>query len=126
MRDRPRTPYGHGGIDRVVLAVGRSILLAASFGCSLAGPAHAGRETDIATGRQLAVDHCSRCHGIDDEGFTLIQGALPLREMKRRYPQQYLAEALAKGRFEAHPEVPAFAFSSDEIAALMVYLDSIW
>lgn len=81
-------------IYTAALATVRSMLLAVGLGCSPAGQAHADTDTAIATGRQLASDRCSRCHGMDVENFILVQGALPLREMKRLYPEPYLAEAL--------------------------------
>ena len=118
--------HDHFGTHPAAQCYGLGPILTLALCCSLALPAHAGGTAEIATGRRLASDHCSRCHGIDNENFTLVEGALPLREVKRRYPEQYLVEALAAGGFEIHPEMPVFKFSTDEIAALMAYLDSIW
>ena len=66
-----------GEIRTPASAIMRSMLVTVALGCSLTGQADAGTEIDIATGRQLASDHCSQCHGIDVENFILVQGALP-------------------------------------------------
>ena len=83
-----------------------------------------GTETPSA-GRQLATVHCSRCHGIDDERFILVPGALPLRDLKQRYPEELLAEALVANLRTAHLEL-SVTFSPAEMAALLSYLNSLW
>jgi mono/diheme cytochrome c family protein len=70
------------------------LLAMAAIGSALASPVRAQSETDMRAGRQLATVHGSRCHGIDDERFILRPGALPLRDLKLRYPADP-SEALA-------------------------------
>jgi cytochrome c len=48
-----------------------------------------------------------------------------LRDLKLRYPVDDLAEALAEGILTAHPQMPVFTFSTDEIDDLLAYLDSL-
>jgi mono/diheme cytochrome c family protein len=97
----------------------------AAIGSALASPVRAQSETDILAGRQLATMHCSRCHGIDDEHFILVPGALPLGDLKRRYPEESLTEALAASLRTAHLELSA-TLSREEIAALLSYVNSLW
>ncbi|MFL5338119.1 MAG: c-type cytochrome [Geminicoccaceae bacterium] len=97
----------------------------AAIGSALTSPVHAQSETDVRAGRQLATLHCSRCHGIDDERFILKSGALPLRDLKLRYPADYLGEALAASLRTVHLDLSA-TFSREEIAALLSYLNSLW
>jgi mono/diheme cytochrome c family protein len=90
-----------------------------------AGPAAAQGQADIAAGRKLAEQHCSRCHAVGNEGQSLMEGAPPLRDLKLRYPVEDLAEALAEGIVTAHPQMPVFTFSAEEIDDLLAYLDSL-
>ena len=101
------------------------LLVAVGLGCLVTAPTQAQDATDVAAGRQLATVHCSRCHGIDDERFLLVQGARPLRDLKLLYRAEDLAEALAEGLDTAHPALPAFTFSPEERAALLAYVDSL-
>jgi hypothetical protein len=43
----------------------------------------------------------------------------------KRYPVEYLAEALAEGIVSGHPDMPEFVFQPDEINAILAYLDSL-
>jgi mono/diheme cytochrome c family protein len=89
-------------------------------------PAWAGERTpDAAHGRKLAETHCSRCHAVDREGKSLLAGAPAFRSLERRYPLVNLEEALAEGIVTGHAQMPVFAFSPDEIADLLAYLDSL-
>jgi len=93
---------------------------------ALAGtPALAQGATDVAAGRQLAELHCSRCHAVGNADPGLMEGAPPLRDLKLRYPIEDLAEALAEGMITAHPQMPVFTFSTQEIDDLLAYLDSL-
>ena len=89
------------------------------------GSASAQGQADIEAGRKLAELHCSRCHAVGNEGASLMEGAPPLRDLKLRYPIEDLAEALAEGIFTAHPQMPVFTFSAEEVDDLLAYLDSL-
>ena len=104
---------------------GQHVLALAAVGSVLASPAHAQSETDVPAGRRLATVHCSRCHAMDDERFILVPGALPLRDLKLRYPDELLPEALAASLRTAHLDLSA-VLSRAEIAALLSYLNSLW
>lgn len=102
-----------------------STALAAAILMLAAGPALAQDDADTAAGEKLAELHCSRCHAIGNEGDSLMEGAPPLRDLKLRYPIEDLAEALAEGIMTAHPQMPVFTFSAEEIDDLLAYLDSL-
>jgi cytochrome c len=79
----------------------------------------------VAAGKKLAELHCSRCHAVGEHDASLMQDVPPLRDLKLRYPVDDLAEALAEGILTAHPQMPVFTFSTDEIDDLLAYLDSL-
>jgi cytochrome c len=91
----------------------------------LPGPVAAQGAADIAAGQKLAELHCSRCHAVGDVGQGLMEGAPPFRDLKLRYPIADLAEALAEGITTAHPQMPVFTFSAEEVDDLLAYLDSL-
>ena len=100
--------------------------MAALAMAALAGtPALAQGAFDVAAGRRLAELHCSRCHAVGNADTGLMEGAPPLRDLKLRYPIEDLAEALAEGMITAHPQMPVFTFSTEEIDDLLAYLDSL-
>jgi mono/diheme cytochrome c family protein len=92
---------------------------------ALAGPAAGQDQTEIEAGRKLVELHCSRCHAVGDQDASLMEGAPPLRDLKLRYPVEDLAEALAEGIVTAHPQMPVFTFSTEEVDELLAYLDSL-
>ena len=91
----------------------------------LAGLAMAQEQADVEAGQKLAELHCSRCHAIGNQGGSLMEGAPPLRDLKLRYPVEDLAEALAEGMVTAHPQMPVFMFSTEEIDDLLAYLNRL-
>ncbi|MEZ5817044.1 MAG: cytochrome c [Hyphomicrobiaceae bacterium] len=82
-------------------------------------------ETLVAAGRLILSEQCSRCHAVDREGASPLAAAPPFRTLSRKYPLDSLAEALAEGITTGHPDMPEFVFSSDEIAAILAYIESI-
>ena len=54
-----------------------------------------------------------------------MEGAPPFRDLKLRYPIEDLAEALAEGIMTAHPQMPVFTFSAEEVDDLLAYLDRL-
>ena len=88
-------------------------------------PAGAQGTADVEAGKKLAELHCSRCHAVGNDDASLMEGAPPLRDLKLRYPIEDLAEALAEGIFTAHPQMPVFTFSTEQIDDLLAYIDSL-
>ncbi len=103
----------------------RAVLVTLALGALTCGQALAQGDTDIEAGRQLAELHCSRCHAVGNDGASLMEGAPPLRDLKLHYPVEDLAEALAEGMITAHPQMPVFTFSTEEIDDLLAYLNSL-
>lgn len=95
-----------------------SILLLAAAGSI----AHA---DDIAAGRKLVEDNCSRCHAIGVTGASPLAKAPPFREVVTRYPPETLAEALVEGIVTGHNEMPEFVFEADQAGEIIAYLDSL-
>jgi mono/diheme cytochrome c family protein len=80
---------------------------------------------DPAQGRKLAETHCARCHAVDETGASPRADAPPLRELKRRYPVDNLAEAMAEGLSTGHPDMPEFTFTPEQVADLLGYLKAL-
>lgn len=76
-------------------------------------------------GRAIAERHCGRCHATGQSDESPLAIAPPLREFAAKWPLDQLEEAFAEGIVTGHPEMPQFAFSPDEISALIIYLDRI-
>lgn len=92
----------------------------------LAGPsAWAQGSVDVEAGKKLAEVHCSRCHAIGATDKSLMEGAPPFRDLDQRYPIEDLAESLAEGIMTAHPQMPVFTFTPEQIDDLLAYLDSL-
>jgi mono/diheme cytochrome c family protein len=80
---------------------------------------------DIAAGRKLVEDNCSRCHAIGVTGDSPLAKAPPFREVVTRYPPESLGEALVEGIVTGHNEMPEFVFTADQASEIIAYLDSL-
>lgn len=81
----------------------------------------------LRAGAELAERHCARCHAVAS-GPSPVADAPAFSGLARKWPIEYLAEALAEGIVTSHRhdvEMPEFVFSPDEIDDLLAYLDSI-
>jgi cytochrome c len=76
-------------------------------------------------GESLLSQHCSMCHAIRRSGGSPNREAPPFRTLSKRFPIESLSEALGKGRFTGHPNMPEFAFSPRDVGAILSYLQSI-
>lgn len=76
-------------------------------------------------GEAIARKHCARCHAIGAAGASPLGLAPPFRDLSKRYPIEFLAEALAEGIVTGHPAMPHFVFEPDEIDALLTYIASL-
>lgn len=88
-------------------------------------PAWAGGDNQV--GAELADRHCARCHAVSS-GPSPVADAPAFRRLARKWPIEYLAEALAEGIVTSHRhdvEMPEFVFTPEEIDALLAYLESI-
>lgn len=78
-------------------------------------------------GAELAERHCARCHAVAS-GQSPVADAPAFSGLARKWPIEYLAEALAEGIVTSHRhdvEMPEFVFSPEEIDDLLAYLESV-
>lgn len=95
--------------------------LLVGFGATVAAAA----EKDLtAKGEVLVKENCARCHAIK-EGASPHPEAPPFRTLSSKYPVEDLAESLAEGIVSGHPDMPIFAFTAHDVAAIIDYLQSI-
>ena len=83
---------------------------------------------NVDAGRDLAVTYCAECHNVVEQGASSVAAAPPFRELAKRYPVEYLAEALAEGITVDHRsgvEMPEFEFEVTQIDDLLAYLESL-
>ncbi len=76
-------------------------------------------------GATLVQTNCASCHAVGPAEDSPMRRAPPFRSLGERYPVRYLEEALAEGIVTAHPDMPAFAFSAEETADIVAYLESL-
>ena len=86
--------------------------------------AHAQRAPE-ARGEALLSRHCAMCHAIGRSGTSPDSKAPPLRALRQRMPLESLDALLGKGLLSGHPEMPEFAFPSQDVDAIVRYLRSI-
>jgi mono/diheme cytochrome c family protein len=79
----------------------------------------------VTTGRNIAVQQCSTCHGIDAEMTSPRREAPPLLSVLRRYDPDMLANDLIEGVRVGHDDMPRFDFDIKAADALIAYLKSI-
>jgi cytochrome c len=83
------------------------------------GQAQEGR---VERGRTFAETHCASCHAIGRSGDSPLSAAPPFRSFHFRYPNEDLAEALAK----AHQVMPQFQeLDGATVLDLATYLRAI-
>ncbi len=83
---------------------------------------------DVDGGRDLAITYCADCHEVGRGRTSPVAEAPPFREVVKRWPVEFLAEALAEGiSVNQHETVqmPEFAFESEQIDNLLAYLESL-
>ena len=91
----------------------------------LALPAEAAEKDMTDKGHALVEKNCARCHAIGTEGISPHKEAPPFRILSAKYPVSDLAESLAEGIVSGHPDMPIFAFSPQDVAAIIDYPESI-
>jgi cytochrome c len=99
-----------------------------SLGVYLAFLTSAAAAADITTlrrGESLLERNCSRCHAIGSDGESRHPQAPWFRTLGKRYPVEFLEEALGEGIISGHPDMPEFRFSGEDVGAIVMYLKSI-
>ena len=102
-------------------------IIAAAFGllASLAAQGSMAQAASADEGHDLVQRDCAMCHAVDRTGASPNPGAPAFRDLHLRYPVNSLAVALAEGTIIGHPQMPQYKFSTDQIADIIRYLNSI-
>ena len=82
-------------------------------------------DSPILTGHEILRTHCARCHAIAADGLSPEPKAPPFRDVVKRYDPDALEEALAEGIITGHKDMPVIAFESDDVAAIIAYLQTL-
>jgi mono/diheme cytochrome c family protein len=88
-------------------------------------PAVAPAPAEIARGEALLTEKCAGCHAVGKAGVSPHATAPAFRRLSQRYKIEALEEALAEGLSSGHPDMPEFAFETDDVAAIIAYLNAI-
>lgn len=104
--------------------IGCAAAAAPDTGVAVATP-QAASSGSAAMGRALVRANCAGCHAVERTDESPLKAALPFRDMGAFYPASDLQEAFAEGVVTAHPAMPQFEFTPQQIADLIAYLDSI-
>lgn len=78
-----------------------------------------------ANGYALTQKHCAMCHNIEPTGDSPLPIAPPFRKVVKRYDPAQLQEALAEGIITGHNKMPDFAFSAENAADIVAYLETL-
>lgn len=76
-------------------------------------------------GQTFARTNCAPCHAIGAVGESPLRIAPAFRTLRRRYPVETLAEALAEGIITGHPSMPEFRLDAAQINDLIAYLKTL-
>ena len=116
---------------RTLAAVGLALILGGcvASAATVSGEAAAAPQDVVsgsaAAGRMLVRAHCASCHAVEGSDASPMKAAPPFREIGAFYPADDLQEAFAEGIVTAHPAMPEFQFTPQQIADLIAYLDSV-
>ena len=91
------------------------------------GVASAQADGSLRSGADLAERYCAQCHAVAS-GPSPVADAPAFSGLARKWPIEYLAEALAEGIVTSHRqdvEMPEFVFSPEQIDDLLLYLESV-
>lgn len=82
---------------------------------------------DVGRGREIAAQHCARCHAIAPGESSPAATAPAFTSFGRDWPVSALQEALAEGIMVSHsdPPMPELSFAPEEIDDLIAYLESV-
>ncbi len=105
----------------------RFVAVAGLTAASIYLPSVSLAQDNVEGGRAIAQTHCARCHAIAGPGPSPVYPAPPFSGFARKWPIDYLAEALAEGIVTGHGPVlmPVFVFTPEEIGDLLAYLKSV-
>lgn len=102
-----------------------ALLLATAAAPGAAVADERAEQADPEAGRLLAERYCGRCHATGQEDVSPLPEAVPLRQLRRLYPLESLAEALAEGIVTGHEAMPEFRFDPESIDHLLAWLATL-
>lgn len=105
--------------------IARTAASLAVLALSCAGLAAPARAQSAERGVVIARTYCVRCHSIDKLSPSPLAIAPPFRDLKKRYPVDSLAEALAEGIVTGHPTMPEYRFEPDQVGDLIAFLKTL-
>src|ERR1700746_3458951 len=76
-------------------------------------------------GESILARDCARCHATARTGESRHPEAPQFRTLGKRYPIEFLEEALGEGIISGHRDMPEFRFAGDDVGAIIAYLKSI-
>ncbi|MGI9354824.1 MAG: c-type cytochrome [Rhizobiaceae bacterium] len=104
-------------------------MAALAAGCLASGPAVSeDAKTNASTierGKKLVEKNCSQCHAFGKDDESKHPESPAFRDLSKRYPVEFLAEALAEGILTGHPDMPVFYFYPEEVDQVVEYLKTI-
>lgn len=116
-------------IKRVALIIGLLIGIAAlgvASGVGLKDLPKSAKERDTVSGREIYVNTCIRCHGIDGKGAMGIQLAPPPADLTSDSVQNRLDASLFKRIHDGKPNTAMgawkYSLSDDEIWDVLAYI----
>ncbi|KQZ01721.1 hypothetical protein ASD45_13310 [Pseudolabrys sp. Root1462] len=80
---------------------------------------------DLKRGEELLTKSCGQCHAVGRTGASPRPDAPAFRVLGQRYPIDSLEESLGEGIMSGHPDMPEISFESDDVGAIIDYLNSI-
>ena len=79
----------------------------------------------VASGREVAIQHCATCHAVDAGQRSPLSEAPSFQGILARYDSDRLAEDLIEGIRVGHDQMPVFDLDVRGTDALVAYLEWI-
>jgi mono/diheme cytochrome c family protein len=92
---------------------------------ALAAAAPCRAEPNVMAGKAFAQANCSHCHSIDKVTQSSLVIAPPFRTLHKRYPVEFLEEALGEGITTGHPSMPEFRLDPGQVGDFISFLKSL-
>jgi tetratricopeptide (TPR) repeat protein len=89
-----------------------------------AGATRAESARRVRHGKQVAEKSCGRCHAVGAKDVSRDKNATEFRNMPRRYTNLSLRAPIERAITVTHDAMPPFNLSSEEIDAVIAYIDS--
>jgi mono/diheme cytochrome c family protein len=77
----------------------------------------------VASGREVAIQHCATCHAVDAGQRSPLSEAPSFQGILARYDSDRLAEDLIEGIRVGHDQMPVFDLDVRGTDALVAYLE---